>query len=195
MSKDNIHSQPRSPCHLDHAEQKKRCLQRESSTMTSFSLMLLIAMLSNTASILCQYFSVEAEIHRVRSQASSSRIPKKRKFWSVEESCFSDRMFCTSFYMHRNTFYTLCDHIEKAIGKETFKSEKYLQNLRNLKHSTRVSSMYKNSSQANREYISGEMKLAITLRYLGRASYLDLYAWFNVDASCIITIAKTVCRE
>lgn len=72
------HTQSDSQCDHDHAtEPKKKPQQIESKQTKKFSLMMLLVILTNTTSILCTYFAVGAEAHRVRSEASAARVPKK----------------------------------------------------------------------------------------------------------------------
>ena len=163
--------------------------------MSIFSFLLVLVLLTNATAICCQCFTVEAEAYKIRSESAKSRIPKKRKLWSNEEARFSDRIFYRLFRMPHVAFHNLCHRIEKTVGSAVFKSEKYLLSMKKQGHSNRINSMYCNSCAKNGDYICGEMKVVLTLRYLGGASYLDLYAWLNIEPNYIITLAKKVCRE
>ena len=44
-------------------------------------------------------------------------------------------------------------------------------------------------------YICGEMKLALTLRFLAGASYLDLFLWSDISPNYIITVARSVMKN
>ena len=46
-----------------------------------------------------------------------------------------------------------------------------------------------------RIYISGEVKVALTLRYLAGASYLDLFMAYHIEANTIGTIIGVVIQE
>lgn len=45
------------------------------------------------------------------------------------------------------------------------------------------------------DYISREMKLALTLRTLADGAYLDLYLWMNISHEYCIEIVKFLIRE
>ena len=140
------------------------------------------------------YSSMEETIRR--SEAAFSRnVNDDRKDWSHFDKKISDRMFYRMFRMHRPCFYSLCTKIEKAVGREGFKSEKYINNLRNLGHSTRISSMYHACKETAGEWVQGELKVAITLRYLAGASYLDLFMAYHVSPDYILVIISEVKRE
>ena len=55
--------------------------------------------------------------------------------------------------------------------------------------------MYFNTVFSTGGYISGELKLALTLRILAGASYLDMFLWLNIDPDYAQSIFRTVCRE
>ena len=93
----------------------------------------------------------------------------------------SDRLFYRLFRMHRPCFKRLCRKIEHAVGEKEFKSENYINKLKKQGHSTREGSMLIAHTAKNGDYIPGEVKVAMTLRILAGASYLDMFLWFNVN--------------
>ena len=118
-----------------------------------------------------------------------------RPTWKKENERISDRMFYRLFRMKRPCFNALCDKIEEAVGREKFQSEAYLNELRSQGHTNKVARMYNNSIGTNGEYIPGEVKVAMTLRILAGASYLDMFLWFNVNADHVRAISRRVMRE
>ena len=81
------------------------------------------------------------------------------------------------------------------LGEKEFKSEEYLKWLENLGHATKESSMYNNSVPFSGAYIPGEVKVAISLRLLAGASYLDMFLWFNINPEHITSIFRHVVSD
>lgn len=100
-----------------------------------------------------------------------------------------------SFRMSRPCFNLLCAKIEEVVGEKEFKSEAYLERLRSEGHSNKVASMYNNSINSSGGYIPGEVKVAMTIRILAGASYLDMFLWFNVNADHVRFISCRVMRN
>jgi len=77
--------------------------------------------------------------------------------------------------MSRECFKYLCKRIEENIGPSKFKSEQYLCNLRSGKDlncgKQRMDNAHMKSTGG---FISGEVKLALTLHLLAGGSYIDL---------------------
>ena len=162
------------------------------------------AMLSMTAA--CAYFYVMISYCLTKNTHNNSdiakqRVPNTRKTWGEEEKRYSPRMFFRLFRMKRSTFQQLALKIEKHHGEENFKSEAYLLKLKSLGNATAKSRMYNATRSCNTgDYISGERKLAITLRLMAGASYLDMYLWSNISANHInhifqYTVEHWLCRE
>ena len=144
---------------------------------------------------LIQSMILMVEISNNLSKAALSRVPKVRPSWSQESSRFSDRMFLRLFRMYRQCFNCLCNRIEKAVGEKVFKSEKYLDTLRASGASSPFGRMNHASETSCGSWIPGEAKLAMTLRYLAGASYLDLYLWFNVSPEHILIIIRDCIKQ
>ena len=91
-------------------------------------------------------------------------------------------------------FDLLCNIIECNIGPENFLSEEYIKyNLENVSSSTSASAkMYKAHKETSGGYICGEVKLALTLRLLAGASYLDIACIFNVNYTHVYAIFHDV---
>ena len=83
--------------------------------------------------------------------------------------------------MSRPCFNKLCRKIEKAVGAKAFKSESYIQELKLQGSSTIESRMYHARLSTVGPDISGEWKVAVSLRILAGASYLDMFLWGNIN--------------
>ena len=160
--------------------------------LLSFTVVMLYMMsVNNIAMVLYE----EAQLSETRSNQARARKPKERKSWSQEQDRFSDRMFYRLFRMSRGCFNLLCDKIKSAVGDYEFKSEVFLDGLKMAGHSTHESSMYNNLITYNGDYISGEMKVALTLRMLVGGAYLDMYLWMNISPDYCIEISRYVMKE
>ena len=125
---------------------------------------------------------------------AEKRKPRLRTTWKSENARFSNRMFFRMFRMHRACFVHLCEKIERAVGEKEFKSEKYIEKLMRERHSSKEGSMMAAHVKKNGPYIPGEIKVAMTLRILAGASYLDMYLWFNVNPDYVRHITRGVMR-
>ena len=121
-----------------------------------------------------EHLMMKVHVSDMRSAQAQARIPKKRWVWSVESTRFTDRMFFRLFRMTRPCFNKLCKKIEKAVGEKEFCSERYLQKLEKKGHSCLEGSMKIAREKNSGPTVSGEVKLAITLRILAGATYLDM---------------------
>ena len=74
--------------------------------------------------------------------------------------------------MSRECFKHLCNRITTIVGEDEFKSDEYLNNLRHS-NDPKVR-MMKAHEDSIGGFVSGEIKLAVTLRLLAGGSYLDL---------------------
>ncbi len=131
------------------------------------------------------------------SIAALNRNPIKyvRKDWSAEQNRFSDAMFYRLFRMPRGCFHQLCQRIETKIGKKSFKSEMYLKSLDEKIESNRDTQLHHARKKTVGSTISGEWKLAITLRMMAGATYLDMYLWSNISPSQICRIFSDVTKN
>ena len=161
-------------------------------TKTIVCFLLVTIVFMGQSAVLLHSLSSLVEETQFSALAAKSRVVKEHSKWSTESARFSDRMFFRLFQMYRPCFNHLCTKIERAVGPSKFKSEKYIEELASLGNSTRQSSMYNASKYTTGTYLSGELKLAITLRYLAGASYLDLYLWSNYDPNHLVAVIKHV---
>jgi hypothetical protein len=130
-----------------------------------------------------------------RKDEAKKRKPRLRTSWTKENARFSNRMFYRLFRMHRACFVHLCEKIERSVGEKEFKSEKYIEKLTMEGHSAKEGSIMAAKLEKTGLYIPGEVKVAMTLRILAGASYLDMYLWFNVNPDYVRYITRKVMKE
>ena len=99
-------------------------------------------------------------------EVASRRKYTQRVRWSVFQTYLSDSHFRRYFRMNRKCFQDLCLAIEKAIGEENFLSEQFLDSLQHAHINKKIKIMHKAHEESTGGFISGEIKLAITLRLL-----------------------------
>jgi hypothetical protein len=104
-----------------------------------------------------------------------------RRTWEEFTNMIVDDLFWRMFRMTKETFRKLCHELESVVGKETFKAKEYLLcNGWSLGLAcTRKANEYKGG------IVPGEMKVAIALRMLAGASYLDLIVAYGIDRSFV----------
>ena len=128
-------------------------------------------------------------------QLALQRNPRQRKNWYIEKGRYTDRMFLRLFRMEKDCFEELCNRIEESVGKENFKSEHYLHDLKEQGTSTAKGRMYHAATHTTGTYISGEWKVALTLRHLGGSTYLDLFLWSNVSPNHCRAVVNEVIEK
>ncbi len=105
------------------------------------------------------------------------RVRVEQKSWSRTAAKLSDRQFHRYFRLSKAYFQHLCDQIEDIIGPSTFKSELHLNKLMKVhiipNGARNIIAAHESSTGG---MISGQVKLALTLRVLGGGSYMDM-AW------------------
>jgi hypothetical protein len=118
-------------------------------------------------------------------QARKPPEPKAmRPSWHAFESDFSDSLFRRTFRMHKSGFQKLCTVLEDSVGRGVFKSDHFLLNDCNTR-TTRATDF-------NGGIICGEIKVALTLRLLAGAAYLDLIKIYCVVSSTVYKIFHQV---
>jgi hypothetical protein len=93
------------------------------------------------------------------------------------------------FRMSKDCFKHLCDQIISAVGEKSFKSESFIET--HLKN-TSIHGAHEVTSGG---YISGEVKVALTLRILAGGSYLDIALIFRCGSSYVTPIFHDVLRN
>lgn len=124
-------------------------------------------------------------LHNVISKAAHDRRKKVRIRWSEVNERISDKQFRKMFRMTRDCFKKLCERIIKNIGERNFKSQAYIDNVLDVPIDYAINrmetSMYQAHSKTSSGYISGEIKLAITIRMLAGGDPYDLGVLFDIS--------------
>ena len=136
----------------------------------------------------CYYFPL-------KSEAACSRREKHRPTWDEVNKCISNSHFRKMFCMSRHCFQILCNKICASIGEPSFKSEAFISSF--LDKPNRISYdksclMYYAHLVTSGGYISGEVKVAITLRLLAGGDALDLAVIFDISPKRCQSIMKDV---
>ena len=76
--------------------------------------------------------------------------------------------------MDRKCFDLLCEKIVNAVGEEKLMSEEFLDSLETSHPHKKLKDMHHAHKHSTGGFASGEIRLAITLRLMAGASYLDL---------------------
>jgi hypothetical protein len=141
------------------------------------------AELNANADVIEKLFRHRAQVRLQRSRSAGSRQKRQRKSWNEFQGKLSDRGFRRMFRMPRHCFTRLCRSIESNVGAEEFKSEEYLESLKKghvgLNGSTRMNHAQTHGIGTG-GFVSGEVKLALTLRFMAGGSYLDLSMLYEV---------------
>ena len=87
----------------------------------------------------------------------------------------------------------LCNRIEENVGQDVFKSEQYLRDVQlgRIENKTKQQ-MNKAHTKSTGGFISGEVKLALTLHLLASGSYLDLSLLLEVGFSYLYEVFHNV---
>ena len=129
--------------------------------------------------LLCKQHSTS----QTKQDAAKNRKCHQRTSWISFENRLTDKQFCRYFFMERVCFKYLCYCIIANVGEGAFKSEEYL----NAKHRFIVEEKQANILHAHEHttggIVSGEVKLALTLRLLAGGSYMDSALLFDVGFS------------
>ena len=122
---------------------------------------------------LCMQLSIFCCKHKTKYLSKfgpDSRCKRNRCSWNSFNKLISNRQFRRMFRMSRDCFNSLCKLIEMNVGSFVFKSEIFIKSLSNSKSKN----MHKVHGITTGGFISGEVKVALTLRMLAGGSYLDL---------------------
>ena len=121
-----------------------------------------------------------------RREQGLNRRKKVRVKWDEISSRMGDYQFRRMFRMTRECFTLLCFSIIGAIGESQFKPQHYIDAFLS------GTSVYDANVLATGGYISGEVKLAITIRLLASGDALDLAVIFDIYPTYLATILKEV---
>lgn len=109
-----------------------------------------------------------------RQQGANQRKFLQRTSWEKFQRRLTDKQFCQYFRMERGCFDYLCERIIENVGERDFKSEEYLYDLQRGYISEEYCKQYgamKAHEHSTGGFVSGQVKLALTLRLLAGGSY------------------------
>jgi len=134
-----------------------------------------------------------------KKAAARNRKCRQRRSWEQFQQYLTDRQFRRYFRMERGCFDYLCERIIDNVGEREFKSEIYLRDFKNgdateadTLHQTNILHAHERTTGG---FVSGEVKLALTLRLLAGGSYMDLALLFDVGFSTAYEIFHKVIKE
>jgi hypothetical protein len=119
------------------------------------------------------------KISQQRKANANKRRFRRRKSWEEFQSNLTERQFRRYFRMSKECFELLCNKIKNNIGEKAFKSEDFLWQHLN-RYADNKFYFQDAHEQSTGGIISGEIKLALTLRLLAGGSYLDLSILFEM---------------
>ena len=128
----------------------------------------------------CLRHKVE-QTRRVR-EACKRRRKRVRLNFNTFSRSISHKHFRRMFRMPLDCFHLLCEKIEYGVGEEEFLSEEYIKKELQCKKNKK-GKMFRAHMKTTGGYLSGETKVAITLRLLGGGSFLDIATIFDVSYS------------
>jgi hypothetical protein len=148
--------------------------------------------------IVSKFVLPSIRLGRINRFHAGHRKYYQRKSWSAFVERLTERQFRRYFRMSKELFTILCRQIEGCIGSAQFKGEEYLEGIMNPQHRDQVH--HRNNilfahAHTTGGIISGEVKLAVTLRILGGGSYLDLALLFESSFNHTHKIVKHVVKN
>ena len=125
-----------------------------------------------------------------KSNAARSRQQKERPSWEAVNKKTSATHFRRMFRTIRECFNHLCSVIIRNVGEKKFKSEAYITAFFKVNYQSddRTYNIYKAHLNTSGGYVSGEVKLALTIRMLAGGSPYDLSVIFDISPSHCKTI-------
>ncbi|KAL7544549.1 hypothetical protein ACHAWF_007926 [Thalassiosira exigua] len=143
-----------------------------------------------------KYFD-KKKISKQRKDSASNRKFRQRRSWAQFQESLTERQFRRYFRMSRECFNYLCMRITDNVGEREFKSEDFLKNMKFCDEFTdaKTKSLMTAHEKTTGGFISGEVKLALTLRLLAGGSYLDLSLLYEVGPSYAYDIFKDVLKN
>ena len=125
---------------------------------------------------------------RLKENGGRNRRFRQRCSWMTFKDKLTDRQFTRYFRMSKKCFGSLVKIIEENVGPDEFKKESHLME----SHKCDTHTAHYSSTGP---LISGEVKLALTLRMLAGGSYMDLSLLFDVGFSTAYNIFHMVVNK
>ena len=120
-------------------------------------------------------YKASALVSAKASADAKKRRKKKRIPWSHVDQMLNERQFRRMFRMTRECFALLCEKIKISVGESMFKSQVYIDTFLDY-----PGSIHYANCETTGGFISGETKLAITIRMLSGGDCMDLGVIFDI---------------
>ena len=141
--------------------------------------------------LLLEFSIRHIQLQHERNNRKCSIQHNDRIRWSHIKIRLSDNQFKRMYRMSKGCFESLCEKIILAVGPDEFKSEEYLDQVyKECEDHYLIAHQIRNNG-----LVCGEIKLAVTLRLLAGASYLDLLLLYGISYQHIYTIFHYVNKE
>ena len=131
--------------------------------------------------VVCEHRRSLQEQLRWSEAAKKRKGSRNRTNWQQFMNSISDQHFRRMFRMSRLCFQKLCDTIQHNVGKKIFCSEAFIKETLSSRPS-KLASIFRAHEITSGGFVCGEVHVAITLRLLAGASYLDI-GTFGKDAA------------
>ena len=115
-----------------------------------------------------------------------------RKTFGQLSSTLSSLQFRRLFRMRQDSFEKLCDSVNDKIGERVFKAEEWLCSTEGRELIQKKRKELTLGTETLGGFISGEIKIAIMLRLMSGASYLDVLLIFGVSTASLYNIFHEV---
>jgi hypothetical protein len=142
------------------------------------------------------FIAPSARRSELNSYYARHRQYRQRKSWKLFAAYLTERQFRRYFRMSKSVFQELCDNIVDIVGQDEFKSEEYIDNIVNsLPRVGSANNIFLAHRASTGGFVSGEVKLALTLRILGGGTYMDMAMIFETSFNHAHKIFKHVIVE
>ena len=148
--------------------------------------------------IVSKFVLPSIRLGRINRFHAGHRKYYQRKSWSAFVERLTERQFRRYFRMSKELFTILCRQIEGCIGSAQFKGEEYLEGIMNPQHRDQVH--HRNNilfahAHTTGGIISGEVKLAVTLRILGGGVVFGSGATLRIKLQSHTQDCEACCEE
>ena len=137
-----------------------------------------------------QQFSKQLQEEEERRQRNENRLPRRikdgtrKRFSVVISEEFPENIFRRYFRMGRDSFFRFCNKICDAVGENHFMPERLMDDINNA---------HRGAVRRSGGVICGEVRVAIFIRLLAGASYLDLMVIFDLAEQSVLRSFRLVC--
>jgi len=147
-----------------------------------FLLLIVLGMLKQATETLIGDYKSLLENHIANQRRLNRALPREKVRLTFEHfvNNIGAKHFRRMFRMTTDMFQVLCQKISASIGVDQFRSEAYLTGNQQGQPTT--------ENEQPCPFISGELKVAISLRILAGGSYLDLVPLFGISSTHLYNV-------